>query len=364
MVFERNMIYKKYFSKKKIDQEIFNKKLNWYFDIKSILYQKNSNFLKESKSHAQILKKDFFEMNIKKQKKISYKRQAIFSKKINWKNFISGKDQHFRKQIKKNFIYLKKNNIQEFTKFFIVHGSFASKDYIKGWSDLDTFVVLKNEIFEDINQIIKLRKILKKFYIKLLNVSPFQHHGLIVYTEKDLKNYLNGFLPIQALEKSFNLFSNEKIQMQCVDHKKNLSLKSLKERLKYLIEGNKIGTYQHHAFKGNGLTTPLIAGKNQMYQLFCHIGYMLNIPILYFDAIGRSIHKKKSFSKFYRIIQEKKIISLVKNSEKVRSEWYKKKVINKKIPKWIINIIGDKYLFDSQIVIKKIIHLITKHNNQ
>ena len=60
------MIYKKYFSKKSINQEIFNRKINWYFDIKSILYQKKANFLKESKNHALILKKNFSEITIKK----------------------------------------------------------------------------------------------------------------------------------------------------------------------------------------------------------------------------------------------------------------------------------------------------------
>ena len=358
------MIYKKYFSKKDINQEIFNRKINWYFDIKSILYQKRAHFLKESKNHALILKKNFSQLIIKKQDEKLYKKKIIFKKKINWNNYVSIKDQNFRKKIKKNFIFLQNNNIKEYVKFFIVHGSLASKDYVKGWSDLDTFVVLKNEIFQNTNKIIKLRKILKKFYIKLLKVCPFQHHGLIVYTEKDLQNYLSGFLPIEALEKSFNLFANEKIEMKCVGTKKNLSLKSLKERLKYLIEGNKIGSYQHHAYKGNGLTTPLIEGKNQMYQLFCHIGYMLNIPILYFDATGRSLHKKKSFSKFYKIIKDKKIVSLIKNSEKIRNIWHKKKIIDKKIPKWIISILGNTYLFDSQIVLKKIIYLINKHNNK
>ena len=358
------MIYKKYFSKKSINQEIFNRKINWYFDIKSILYQKKANFLKESKNHALILKKNFSELTIKKQKKNQYNKKFILTKKINWNNFTSNKDQDFRKKIKKNFLFLQKNNIQKYTKFFLVHGSLASKDYIKGWSDLDTFVVLKNEIFQDVNQIIKLRKILKKFYIKLLKVSPFQHHGLIIYTEKDLQNYLSGFLPIQALEKSFNLFANEKIEMKCVETKKNLSLISLKERLKYLIKGNRIGYYDHHAYKGNGLTTPLIEGKNQMYQLFCHIGYMLNIPILYFDAIGKSLHKKKSFSKFYKILKEKKIISLIKNSEKIRNIWSQKKIVNKNIPDWIIDILGKNYLFDSQIVLKKIIYLINKHNTK
>ena len=53
------MIYKSYFSKKKINQEIFNKKLNWYFDIKSILFQKNSNFYRETIKQANILKKNY-----------------------------------------------------------------------------------------------------------------------------------------------------------------------------------------------------------------------------------------------------------------------------------------------------------------
>ena len=33
------MHFEKYFGKKKIDQITFNKKLNWFFDIKSIIYK-------------------------------------------------------------------------------------------------------------------------------------------------------------------------------------------------------------------------------------------------------------------------------------------------------------------------------------
>ena len=59
------MIYKDYFSRKNINQEIFNKKLNWYFDIKSILFQKKNMFNKETILHANILKKDFLKLKIK-----------------------------------------------------------------------------------------------------------------------------------------------------------------------------------------------------------------------------------------------------------------------------------------------------------
>ena len=60
------MIYKDYFLKKNITQEIFNKKLNWYFDIKSILYQKKNFFNEETVLHAKILKKDYLKLNITK----------------------------------------------------------------------------------------------------------------------------------------------------------------------------------------------------------------------------------------------------------------------------------------------------------
>ena len=96
---------------------------------------------------------------------------------------------------------------------------------------------------------------------------------------------------------------------------KNLSLKSLKDRLKYLIEGNKIGSYQHHAYKEMASTTPLIEGKNQMYQLFLsyiYVKYSNSCTLMQ----QVEVYIKKSFSKFYKIIKDKKIVSLIKNSEK------------------------------------------------
>ena len=41
------MLYKEYFKNKKLSQEIFNKKINWFYDIKSILYQENKQIVEE-----------------------------------------------------------------------------------------------------------------------------------------------------------------------------------------------------------------------------------------------------------------------------------------------------------------------------
>ena len=41
---------------------------------------------------------------------------------------------------------------------YLIHGSFATKDYIKGWSDVDTFVVIKDNILLYLKKIIRIKK--------------------------------------------------------------------------------------------------------------------------------------------------------------------------------------------------------------
>lgn len=355
------MLYKYFFSKSKINQEIFNKKINWYFDIKSILYQKNNNYKKETVDNAKILKKNYIQIKSKGLKN-KIRSSQIIIKSLNKSKF-QKKDRKFKKKYISLFNYLKKQKIKKYVKHFCVHGSIASDDYIYSWSDFDTFVVLKDSFLSDINSIIKLRNVLKNFYKKLLKVSYFQHHGLIFYTERDLENYLKGYLPKEALEKSFSIFGREKILFKQVYSNTNLSLKSLEDRKKYLKSGIESKLYDHHAYKGKKLELPLKEGKSQMYQLFCHLGYMLNIPILYFDATKRSVHKKKSFKKFYSEINDKEIIDLIKKTEKVRQNWNKNKFINNKIPKWVLDLIGKDYMEKSFKVVSKIIKIVKSKNS-
>ena len=73
------MHFERYFEKKKINQVILNRKINWFFDIKSILY-KNYKQSQIQKFAKQIVVNSFnlsndFE-NIKKKK--------IYLKKINY----------------------------------------------------------------------------------------------------------------------------------------------------------------------------------------------------------------------------------------------------------------------------------------
>ena len=47
--------------------------------------------------------------------------------------------------------------MNKYFKYFLIQGSIATRDYINGYSDFDTFVVIKNETLIDNKQILELR---------------------------------------------------------------------------------------------------------------------------------------------------------------------------------------------------------------
>jgi len=186
------MFYKVKVSKFKTKKLIeFNKNLNNFFDIKTVIYLKENNSIIQTK--AKYLAKDYKKYKLKELKNI--KKKIISLKKLKYINFTKSPNKMLIKQIQK---FLKKNNNIKFFDYFIIHGSYASNDFIKDFSDLDTFVVIKDECIEDWRKLINLREELKKFYNILLKYSPFQHHGLICFTNADLKNYSNNITNISS----------------------------------------------------------------------------------------------------------------------------------------------------------------------
>jgi hypothetical protein len=313
------MHYKDFFNKAHYNnQEIFNKKLNWFFDIKNCVY---SNFKKKKveKDAKQLIKEFRSLKNIETNKKDIY----IKTKKIDFKKFLKPNRIKFNTKVIRSLNYLKENNIKYFFKYFLIQGSFATSDYVENWSDFDTFVVIKKEIFKSSKYLIKLRKILKSYYKLVLKFSNFQHHGLIIYTEYDLNNYKIGFLPTEALEKkNLNLFNSDKIKFQKLLHKKmSLSKNILLDRCKYIKKGIKNKYYDHHVFGKKKLSIPLVENEKTLKQLFSQISFILNIPILVLDCLNRSSHKKSSFSKFYRICKNAKINEFIKKHEYLRKNW-------------------------------------------
>ena len=127
------MKYEKYFFLKKVNQEILNKKINHLFDIKTIFFKKLSRI--------QIIN---FAKQIKKNEKfLNYKKSHSVKRIVSSKKIKISKIKNYR--VKKIVILAKKLNLDFYFKHLMFQGSVASSDFIKNWSDVDIFGVIKRK---------------------------------------------------------------------------------------------------------------------------------------------------------------------------------------------------------------------------
>jgi hypothetical protein len=175
-------------------------------------------------------------------------------------------------------------------------------------------------------------------------------------------------MPVEAIKKNINLLDNKKnIKITILKGKNNFLLEDIKNRMKLLIAAKKSGIYKHHPLNGKYLQFPLKMGRNQMYQLFCHLGYMNTLPAYYLSCIGKSVNKSTSFKIFNKIFKDKKIKKLMKKSQLVRTLWQKNQngiKNNFTIAKWVTDILGKNYLDECILIFKHIIKQIKLENEK
>jgi len=70
--------------------------------------------------------------------------------------------------------------ISEHVSEFMIHGSIATLDYSRGWSDFDTFVIVSSDTALNGHALTELRSKLLGAYSYLTTVDPLQHHGFIL----------------------------------------------------------------------------------------------------------------------------------------------------------------------------------------
>ena len=81
----------------------------------------------------------------------------------------------------------------------VLHGSFSTRDYAPGCSDLDTFAILNAEVASSASEILKLRTTMLGTWEHFFRVDPFQHHGLMLAAAQDTEFYAPHFFPLELL---------------------------------------------------------------------------------------------------------------------------------------------------------------------
>ena len=92
---------------------------------------------------------------------------------------------------------------------FYLHGSLATNDYIKGWSDVDTISIISKETTNDPEALLKLRERLYRARYFFYKIDPLQHHGSIVISEYDMASYCNAYFPIPVFKYAKSFFEED-----------------------------------------------------------------------------------------------------------------------------------------------------------
>ena len=107
--------------------------------------------------------------------------------------------------------------LREYIAGAYVHGSLATLDYIVGWSDFDTLVVVSRHAIADFKRLLELRDLFYASRKFLCEIDPLQHHGHMVFTEYDMDYYCQTFFPLVLFRYSKSLLGPKKLEFELRD---------------------------------------------------------------------------------------------------------------------------------------------------
>lgn len=171
-----------------------------------------------------------------------------------------------------------RRNLEPYVSLFIVHGSYATDDYVDGWSDLDTALVLREEVLLSPALLRAARRKLSSAGLACYLFDPLAHHELMVFTPYDLEYYHDDTLPLAAYENGLLLMGERRMRVVRRD--------SGDERLHRL---EWYARWYRGMAERDGFARTLYDWKNE-------IGTTLLIPALALEAKGTYVYKRESFA--------------------------------------------------------------------
>ena len=198
--------------------------------------------------------------------------------------------------------YANKNLRQHLSGFYL-HGSLSTKDYIKGWSDVDTLSVVSRETIEDPDALLALRD--KLYFTKhfCYRIDPLQHHGSTVISDYDLSSYCQAYFPVKIFEYSKSFFKDDTISRFNARDFSSEALKNLFWFVNYFrklkIEKRaRLGSYD---------------SKTLLHSITL-------FPTLYLQAKGILTYKKFSFGIAKKEFK-KSDWEVIEKASSIRSDW-------------------------------------------
>jgi hypothetical protein len=188
-----------------------------------------------------------------------------------------GDTEYFRFILKIRDYFL--DNLISFMKGFYLHGSLSSLDYVRGWSDVDTVLILNEKIATNALLLLELRKKVCRARPFLYMVDPLQHHGYPIVLEQEMRLFSQHFFPLVLFNHSTTIW-----QQNCDDlifYVRDSTFELRRMFLTFVIS-------LIETCKGNKKLV-------NAYQWKQYFSMLMLLPTLYLNVKGEYCYKKHSF---------------------------------------------------------------------
>lgn len=263
-------------------------------------------------------------------------------------------DADYRAPIK-DLYHLVNEEFKEYVSHVFLLSSLATLDYKKGWSDIDSFMVIKNETVQDGRKLSMLRKVCFDAWPMFLRITPLQHHGFILSTAQDMKSYPSHYMPPAVFDNALALIDDQPPLEFIVRSGASEGVRGLEGRVEVLKKAMETGVFKHHPKDGKYLISHFKNADDSMFQLFCLLGYVMTVPAYYMDGIGKGCYKGDSFA-LARSAFSNRAWKIIDRATEIRSEWEIREGVGFKgnaVPLWLQKILGEDYIEDSLCLIEE-----------
>ena len=148
------------------------------------------------------LKKNYQKVNQSNLKFLKIKTKRISKNEL---SFLEKREKKYK--IIKFIQFEIEDKLKDYLDYFFVHGSYATQDFKKNWSDLDTMIILNENAFRDVKTLKYLQKLFLKLSQLVFFIDLFAHHKFFFITNEDLNYYPQTFLPVVVYQNAWDLLN-------------------------------------------------------------------------------------------------------------------------------------------------------------
>jgi len=228
---------------------------------------------------------------------------------------------------------------------FMIHGSLATLDYSKGWSDFDTFVIVARDTVLNGRALTVLRTQLLDSYNLLTAIDPLQHHGFIVCSEIDLRRFSESIMPMVVLQKAKSLLGERTHNLNLLNGAEN-ERQNLSARASFFRDAGEQGVMKHHAYNGVYLRSHYKNADNALFQFKYLLSTAALAPCYYAGAIGRPAYKSDAIEQIQPLLSDSSK-KFLESTTLVRIQWPLREEFpyqGNAIPDWVREYVDADYI--------------------